>query len=115
MNGPLKFLTLRKILPLLDLLVTRYYLLSCQAAADLNARYFTELDRTNYSLNEYSVFGYDAVWAAALTMNRSIDIMKAKGKRLEDFDYKDNEMAQIFKQVMSNLSFIGMSVRRSLQ
>jgi hypothetical protein len=58
----------------------------------------------------YYTVGYDAVLAIALTLNKSISILQAQGKSLENFTYDDNETSALFKSILLNLSFTGMSV-----
>ena len=73
-------------------------------------------ENKNYSYIDYGTFGYDAVWAVALMLNKSMEVLKDKvfadgGKRrLEDFKYDDTEMAQLFLDVLNKTSFDGMSV-----
>ncbi|XP_072030306.1 gamma-aminobutyric acid type B receptor subunit 2-like [Amphiura filiformis] len=68
-----------------------------------------------YTWNVYAPFGYDAAWAIALMLNRTIEILKTKvfvdGKtrRLEDFNYDDWEMARMFFDLLKLTDFEGMS------
>ena len=54
---------------------------------------------------------YDAVWTIALALNSSISILEERGLgRLEDFTYDSIEMADMFSEAITNLSFEGISV-----
>lgn len=59
---------------------------------------------------------YDAVWMIALTLNRSIDIIKDRlpGQSLSSFTYNNTAMTKIFIDVMSNITFRGVSVSKIL-
>ena len=58
----------------------------------------------------YSGFAYDAMLAMSLALNSSIEVLAARNKSLENFTYEDQEMAQILKEAMFNVSFLGLSV-----
>ena len=70
-----------------------------------------------YKFHEYGTFGYDAAWAVALMLNKSVEVLKEKvfsngeKRRLQDFNYDDSEMAQLFLDMLNETSFDGMSVR----
>jgi len=56
-------------------------------------------------------FVYDAMWTIALALNSSIQILAERGLgRLEDFTYSSVEMADVFTEVVTNVSFEGISV-----
>jgi len=56
-------------------------------------------------------YAYDATWTIALALNSSISILEDKGLgRLEDFTYDSVEMANVFTEAVSNVSFEGISV-----
>ncbi|XP_072030788.1 gamma-aminobutyric acid type B receptor subunit 2-like [Amphiura filiformis] len=63
----------------------------------------------------YSAYGYDTAWAIALVLNKSIEVLKekvfsnGKKRRLENFTYKDGEMAQMFLYLMKEIEFDGAS------
>ena len=54
---------------------------------------------------------YDAMWTIALALNSSISILEDRGLgRLEDFSYDSVEMANVFTEAVTNVSFEGISV-----
>jgi len=54
---------------------------------------------------------YDAMWTISLALNSSISILEDRGLgRLEDFTYDSVEMANVFTEAVSNVSFQGISV-----
>ena len=58
---------------------------------------------------------YDAIWTIALALNSSISILEDRGLgRLENFTYDSVEMANVFTEAVSNVSFEGISVRLDL-
>ena len=65
-------------------------------------------------LGFYSGFAYDAVIAMALALNKSEEVLVRKNKSLADFSYDDSEMAQLFNNSLSEVKFIGFSVRNLL-
>ncbi|XP_072047140.1 gamma-aminobutyric acid type B receptor subunit 2-like [Amphiura filiformis] len=60
-------------------------------------------------------FGYDTVWAIALALNGSIDVLKTtvfsdgRMRRLEDYTYDDNEMMMVFFESLAQVSFLGVT------
>ena len=66
--------------------------------------------------NELSAFGYDAVWALALMLNRSVERLETtpfddgKKRKLEDFTYEDGNMTAIFLNLLNDTDFIGLTV-----
>lgn len=61
-------------------------------------------------LGFYSGFAYDAVVAMTLALNKSEEVLARKNKSLADFTYNDSEMAQLFKNSLSEVTFLGFSV-----
>lgn len=76
-------------------------------------------ENLHYTWNHLSPFGYDAAWALALMLNRSIDVLShrnfsnGKTRRLEDFTYDDAEMAQVFFDLLKETDFVGATVSLS--
>ena len=66
--------------------------------------------RMNFPANAFSSFAYDAIWSIALTLQKSSAVLKAHNKSLSNITYSDRETTEVFKQVLRNLTFIGMSV-----
>ncbi|XP_072047137.1 gamma-aminobutyric acid type B receptor subunit 1-like [Amphiura filiformis] len=60
-------------------------------------------------------FGYDTVWAIALALNESIDILKSttfldgRMRRLEDYTYDDKEMMMVLYKSLSEVLFLGVT------
>ena len=73
-------------------------------------------ENKKYVYTDYATFGYDAVWAVALMLNKSMEVLEGKlfsngeKRTLEDFNYDDFEMAQLFLDMLNKTSFDGMSV-----
>ncbi|XP_031551307.1 gamma-aminobutyric acid type B receptor subunit 2-like [Actinia tenebrosa] len=80
-----------------------------QNAATLKQRYTERVKNTSYTHNEYSVFAYDAIWAVALTLNNSIETLRAQGKTLEQFNFSDASMSRVFQEKLQGLHYRGMS------
>lgn len=55
---------------------------------------------------------YDAVWALALALNKTVGPLKAKGHRLEDFNYNNRDITSEIYRAMNTSSFEGVSVSR---
>ena len=66
--------------------------------------------KMNYPANAFSSFAYDAIWSIALTLHKSFPVLEARNKSLSNITYGDSETTELFKRVLRNLSFIGMSV-----
>ncbi|XP_054873631.1 gamma-aminobutyric acid type B receptor subunit 1 isoform X2 [Amphiprion ocellaris] len=52
---------------------------------------------------------YDAVWALALALNKTVGPLKAKGHRLEDFNYNNRDITVEIYRAMNTSSFEGVS------
>lgn len=85
-----------------------------QTAAELNNELMTHTKRMNYSINPFSSFAYDAIWSIALTLQKSFPVLKARNKKLSNITYGDEETADLFRRVLRNLTFTGMSVSISI-
>lgn len=58
----------------------------------------------------YVPFVFDAVWLIALTLNNSIKPIQAQlNKSLENFTYKDSDMAQMFSETLQKLRYRGIT------
>lgn len=53
---------------------------------------------------------YDAVWALALALNKTVKPLKAKGYQLEDFNYNNREITAEIYRALNTSSFEGVSV-----
>uniref|UniRef100_A0A4W4GVF3 G-protein coupled receptors family 3 profile domain-containing protein n=1 Tax=Electrophorus electricus TaxID=8005 RepID=A0A4W4GVF3_ELEEL len=52
---------------------------------------------------------YDAVWALALALNKTVTPLHAKGKRLEDFNYNNKDITKEIYRALNTSSFEGVS------
>lgn len=53
---------------------------------------------------------YDAVWSVALAFNKTMDRLHKYGKRLEDFNYNNKEIADEIYSAINSTQFLGISV-----
>lgn len=58
--------------------------------------------------DEHSSYAYDAVWAMALALNRTLT--KRPGMRLDLLDYGQNETINLLIDELDNSSFTGITV-----
>ena len=69
-----------------------------------------------YKWHDRNPYGYDATWAVALMLNKSVERLKTERfsdnrlRRLEDFTYDDHEMALMFLDSFKDMTFEGVSV-----
>lgn len=80
-----------------------------KTAEELNKELMRKSQRMNFPANAFSSFAYDAIWSIALTLQKSSAVLKAHNKSLSNITYSDRETTEVFKQVLRNLTFIGMS------
>ncbi|EDO42895.1 predicted protein, partial [Nematostella vectensis] len=78
-------------------------------ASDVRDNYLTRVNQSDFSFPLYYPFGYDSTWAMALTLNASLSPLRAMGKSLESFSYGDNETADLFKRILWNTTFNGLT------
>lgn len=52
---------------------------------------------------------YDAIWAVAFALNRSIARLDELGMSLDDFDYEKKEITDIIKSELQRVQFLGVS------
>ena len=65
----------------------------------------------DFEENLLAPYGYDAAWAIALMLNQTAQTLSENTtRRLEDFNYDDSEMAQMFFDTLNNTNFIGVTV-----
>ncbi|XP_022101780.1 gamma-aminobutyric acid type B receptor subunit 1-like isoform X2 [Acanthaster planci] len=62
-----------------------------------------------FSFGDAGSTAYDAVLTAAVVFNKSIERLQLVNKTLEDFTYDDEEMLQVFMEVIDDLYFVGVS------
>lgn len=71
---------------------------------------------SRYSLIGQAAYGYDSIWAMALALNRSAEILKMTSyddglrRGLENFTYSDKNMSTIFFNTLEEVYFEGVSV-----
>lgn len=53
---------------------------------------------------------YDAVWALALALNKTVGPLKSIGHRLEDFNYNNRGITTEIYRALNTSSFEGVSV-----
>lgn len=53
---------------------------------------------------------FDAVWALALALNKTVAPLKARGRRLEDFNYNNHDITSEIYRALNTSSFEGVSV-----
>ena len=77
---------------------------------------FPMYNKSNDSINDVvrndSAFMFDAIWTAALALNRTATRLKKHNLTLMDFDYDDkyNISDMIYEEAL-NISFFGLTVR----
>ncbi|KAM4568369.1 gamma-aminobutyric acid type B receptor subunit 1 isoform 3-T4 [Fundulus diaphanus] len=52
---------------------------------------------------------FDAVWALALALNKTVAPLKSKGRRLEDFNYNNHDITSEIYRALNTSSFEGVS------
>ncbi|XP_036371518.1 gamma-aminobutyric acid type B receptor subunit 1 isoform X1 [Megalops cyprinoides] len=52
---------------------------------------------------------YDAIWALALALNKTVGPLKAKGRHLEDFNYNNRDITAEIYRALNTSSFEGVS------
>ncbi|KAJ8044809.1 Gamma-aminobutyric acid type B receptor subunit 1 [Holothuria leucospilota] len=68
-----------------------------------------------YSLVPESTYGYDAIWAAALALDktaediRTEDFENDRHRALENFSYSDDEMGGLLSKAIESVNFTGVS------
>lgn len=82
-----------------------------QTAQQLWDTYISRVRSSEYKHpNPFASFGYDAAWTCALTLNASIEALKERKMKLEDFSYNNTRMRNVFTDIMGRVNFHGMSV-----
>ena len=77
---------------------------------------FVKHNRLNTSVNDVvrndSAYMFDAIWTAALALNRTAIRLKEENLTLKDFDYNDkhNISGMIYEEAL-NTKFFGLTVR----
>lgn len=55
-------------------------------------------------------FGYDALWAIALTLNRSVETLAKEDRLLEQFSYDNEIIGKVLFNEMNSTKFSGLTV-----
>ncbi|EDV27221.1 uncharacterized protein TRIADDRAFT_54955 [Trichoplax adhaerens] len=71
--------------------------------------YYSYVQRPPSLYKYFQINGYDAMWALALALNKTENILKESGSTLSDFHYKNSFIRSILFNEMSNTNFIGIS------
>ena len=58
----------------------------------------------------FASFAYDATWVIAATLNNSIQSLAKLNESLENFHYGSHTFADIFKEEMAKIRFLGITV-----
>lgn len=70
-----------------------------------------------YTLTNQASYAYDAIWAVALALNRTMNILAERRledgttKKLEDFTFDDKDVSRIILESINSVHFEGVSVR----
>lgn len=72
--------------------------------------YKEELQQYPYSHNGYAPLGYDATWALALALDKTLTQWKEKNKSVDSFSYKDVKFAQDMSKILLNITTNGITV-----
>ncbi|KAK3723819.1 hypothetical protein QZH41_019497, partial [Actinostola sp. cb2023] len=79
----------------------------------LEQEYLRRIQNSSQEANPYASFAYDAVWTAALSLNKSLskfnNYNETKGMTLNNFTYDNNFMGKMFMQNIKTIKFQGMS------
>ena len=79
------------------------------------SRYLQELEELKTELsatlqtNPYSNVFYDSIWAFAISLNRSLNMLKENNLSLANISHAKSEILEIFGEQLSELSFHGAS------
>lgn len=98
---------------------TRWYRMSAlliQTSQEFLAQLMSKLGGKNPEETggfQEAPLAYDAVWALALALNKTVGPLKAKGRRLEDFNYNNKDITAEIYRALNTSSFEGVSVSDS--
>ena len=75
------------------------------------------MERRKGKKDEFSVYhgyAYDGVWVMALAIDRVIAALREQGElhRFDNFDYRDEDILELFSKAMNETNFRGVTVRR---
>ncbi|KAG8195614.1 hypothetical protein JTE90_017911 [Oedothorax gibbosus] len=69
---------------------------------------YSYIDRRPVGYQE-APLAYDAIWAIALALNKTINVLKAKNKSIEEFSYTNDDIAKQIYSAMNSTQFLGVS------
>ena len=103
------------------LLVSNFGVFPLQTVDDFRTKLNTELRKKHEGVAQNIMpegyleapLAYDAIWAVALALNRTMARLAANGTSLEDYNYENQAIADIIKNEIGDVQFMGMSVRYS--
>lgn len=52
---------------------------------------------------------YDAIWAIAMALNKTIERLAKMGMSLDEFNYENKEITEIIKSELQKVNFLGVS------
>ncbi|GBO11868.1 Gamma-aminobutyric acid type B receptor subunit 1 [Araneus ventricosus] len=85
-----------------------------QTSEEFLGRYEEELKNYNYVGRrpvgyQEAPLAYDAIWAIALALNKTINQLRARNQSIEDFSYTNDNMAKQIYSAMNSTQFLGVS------
>ncbi|GFR21059.1 gamma-aminobutyric acid type B receptor subunit 1 [Trichonephila clavata] len=88
--------------------------ISGMTSAQFLERYEEELKKYNYIGRrpvgyQEAPLAYDAIWAIALALNKTINQLKQHNKSIEDFSYTNDVIAKQIYSAMNSTQFLGVS------
>ncbi|GFY57616.1 gamma-aminobutyric acid type B receptor subunit 1 [Trichonephila inaurata madagascariensis] len=88
--------------------------ISGMTSAQFLERYEEELKKYNYIGRrpvgyQEAPLAYDAIWAIALALNKTINQLKLHNKSIEDFSYTNDDIAKQIYSAMNSTQFLGVS------
>lgn len=72
--------------------------------------YLLKARNMSLPLNSYAPYGYDTLWTVALALDKAATILASRNQTLQDFNYKNKEIAMIIHGLVAKTNFTGMSV-----
>ena len=92
-------------------LIWRGYCVFPQTTRQFYEQYKERLKKLNLSrVPNITAYTYDAVWTVAVSLNKSIPILKSMGLKLQDFYRNKTEMTKLFVQTIQDIHFFGVTV-----
>lgn len=96
-----------------DAYVKTVYKISPQTSQEFLAQLMSRLGGKNPEETggfQEAPLAYDAVWALALALNKTVAPLRAKGWALEHFNYNNKEITAEIYRALNTSSFEGVSV-----